>query len=104
MWAEPAGWPVIEPGGFRGQSSVAEARAQSVRHHDDDGCSNVLLWFKSVNSSKGAVKMSDVGQARAPRPLLVRVAATCTGTRALGPGLRSVVWVQGCPFRCAGCL
>lgn len=26
------------------------------------------------------------------------------GTRALGPGLRSVVWVQGCPFRCAGCI
>jgi anaerobic ribonucleoside-triphosphate reductase activating protein len=26
------------------------------------------------------------------------------GTRALGPGLRSVVWVQGCPFRCRGCI
>ena len=26
------------------------------------------------------------------------------GTRALGPGLRSVVWVQGCPFRCSGCI
>lgn len=26
------------------------------------------------------------------------------GTRALGPGLRSAVWVQGCPFRCAGCI
>jgi anaerobic ribonucleoside-triphosphate reductase activating protein len=38
------------------------------------------------------------------RGLLVQVAATCVGTRALGPGLRSVVWVQGCPFRCAGCI
>jgi anaerobic ribonucleoside-triphosphate reductase activating protein len=36
--------------------------------------------------------------------LTVRVAATCVGTRALGPGLRSVVWVQGCPFRCVGCI
>lgn len=35
---------------------------------------------------------------------VVNVAATCVGTRALGPGLRSVVWVQGCPFTCAGCI
>ena len=34
----------------------------------------------------------------------VNVAEICVGTTALGPGLRSVVWVQGCPFRCAGCL
>jgi len=37
-------------------------------------------------------------------PNTVNVAATCTGTRALGPGFRSVVWVQGCPFRCPHCL
>ncbi len=34
----------------------------------------------------------------------LNVAATATGTRALGPGVRSVVWVQGCPFDCAGCV
>lgn len=34
----------------------------------------------------------------------VNVAATWMGTRTLGPGLRSVVWVQGCPFRCSGCM
>jgi anaerobic ribonucleoside-triphosphate reductase activating protein len=34
----------------------------------------------------------------------LNVAATCTATTALGPGLRSVVWVQGCPFRCKGCV
>jgi anaerobic ribonucleoside-triphosphate reductase activating protein len=34
----------------------------------------------------------------------LHVAETCVGTRALGPGLRSVVWVQGCPFRCAECI
>jgi anaerobic ribonucleoside-triphosphate reductase activating protein len=38
------------------------------------------------------------------RPLAVQVAETCVGTRALGPGLRSAVWVQGCPFRCPGCI
>ena len=35
---------------------------------------------------------------------LLQVADTCVGTRALGPGFRSVVWVQGCPFRCQGCI
>lgn len=35
---------------------------------------------------------------------LINVAATCIGTRSLGPGLRSVAWVQGCPFNCAGCI
>ena len=34
----------------------------------------------------------------------LNVAATCTSTRALGPGLRAVAWVQGCPFRCPGCI
>jgi anaerobic ribonucleoside-triphosphate reductase activating protein len=34
----------------------------------------------------------------------LNLAATCVGTRALGPGLRSVAWVQGCPFNCPGCL
>ncbi|WP_394617032.1 4Fe-4S single cluster domain-containing protein [Lentzea sp. JNUCC 0626] len=34
----------------------------------------------------------------------LNVASTCVGTAALGPGFRSVVWVQGCPFRCKGCV
>jgi anaerobic ribonucleoside-triphosphate reductase activating protein len=34
----------------------------------------------------------------------VNVAATCLATRALGPGLRAAIWVQGCPFSCPGCL
>jgi anaerobic ribonucleoside-triphosphate reductase activating protein len=36
--------------------------------------------------------------------VILRVAQTCVGTRTLGPGLRSVVWVQGCPFTCRGCV
>ncbi len=35
---------------------------------------------------------------------LLNIAATCLSTRALGPGLRSVVWVQGCPLHCKGCI
>ena len=34
----------------------------------------------------------------------VNVANICNGTQALGPGLRSVVWVQGCPLNCKGCI
>ncbi|MPY56356.1 4Fe-4S single cluster domain-containing protein [Streptomyces spongiae] len=34
----------------------------------------------------------------------LNVATTWVGTTALGPGRRSVVWVQGCPFHCAGCM
>jgi anaerobic ribonucleoside-triphosphate reductase activating protein len=34
----------------------------------------------------------------------LNVAATCPATRVLGPGVRAVVWVQGCPFDCAGCV
>ncbi len=39
-----------------------------------------------------------------PCSVNLQVAETCVGTRALGPGLRSAVWVQGCPFRCRGCI
>jgi anaerobic ribonucleoside-triphosphate reductase activating protein len=35
---------------------------------------------------------------------MLNIAASCVGTKTLGPGLRSVVWVQGCPFRCTGCI
>jgi len=34
----------------------------------------------------------------------LNVAAICPGTRAMGPGLRSALWVQGCPFSCPGCI
>lgn len=33
----------------------------------------------------------------------LHIAAYLPRSRANGPGLRSVLWVQGCPFRCAGC-
>ncbi|MEJ5313151.1 MULTISPECIES: 4Fe-4S single cluster domain-containing protein [Anaerolinea] len=34
---------------------------------------------------------------------MINVAEVFVGTRALGPGLRTVIWVQGCPFHCKGC-
>lgn len=33
----------------------------------------------------------------------LRVAAYVARSRVNGPGVRAVVWVQGCPFRCPGC-
>lgn len=35
---------------------------------------------------------------------LLNIAATCTSTRSLGPGLRAAIWVQGCPLNCLGCI
>lgn len=37
-----------------------------------------------------------------PMPNL-NIAALCPATRALGPGKRFAVWVQGCPFDCPNC-
>ncbi len=34
----------------------------------------------------------------------LNIAATCPATEAHGPGLRAAVWVQGCVFRCSGCI
>jgi anaerobic ribonucleoside-triphosphate reductase activating protein len=34
----------------------------------------------------------------------LNIAAMAGCTQALGPGMRAVVWVQGCPLRCRGCL
>lgn len=35
---------------------------------------------------------------------MLNIASICPATRALGPGRRFVIWVQGCPFSCAGCV
>lgn len=36
--------------------------------------------------------------------LIINVAEICSATRALGPGLRAAIWVQGCPIGCKGCI
>jgi len=34
----------------------------------------------------------------------LNIAAFSARTQALGPGIRAVIWVQGCPFNCPGCI
>ena len=34
----------------------------------------------------------------------INIAAMTGRTQALGPGMRAVIWVQGCPLNCRGCL
>lgn len=34
----------------------------------------------------------------------LNLAEVCPDTRVLGPGRRYALWVQGCPFRCEGCI
>jgi anaerobic ribonucleoside-triphosphate reductase activating protein len=36
--------------------------------------------------------------------MILNIAELCTATRALGPGLRAAIWVQGCPIHCKGCI
>jgi len=35
---------------------------------------------------------------------VLNIAAIAARTQALGPGTRAVIWVQGCPLNCPGCL
>lgn len=36
--------------------------------------------------------------------LTLSISRTADRTAVLGPGLRAVIWVRGCPLRCAGCV
>ena len=38
------------------------------------------------------------------KPYYLNIAAYAACTQALGPGMRAVIWVQGCPFNCPGCI
>ncbi|MCX6345172.1 MAG: 4Fe-4S single cluster domain-containing protein [Armatimonadetes bacterium] len=36
--------------------------------------------------------------------MYLRIGHVASGITVLGPGSRTVVWVQGCPFTCSGCI
>lgn len=52
--------------------------------------------------TEGQIDLLD-GKLSQPGPIL-NIAALAARTRALGPGMRAAVWVQGCPLHCPGCL
>lgn len=54
--------------------------------------------FRSRRESSAPDKLAVVSEQ------ILNIAATQLGTKALGPGFRAVVWVQGCPFSCTGCV
>lgn len=58
----------------------------------------------NAGSSPGGAGSEPVGAGPGTDAVMLNVAATRVGTEALGPGLRSVVWVQECPFNCRGCM
>lgn len=45
-----------------------------------------------------------LGENSSRHPHCLNIAAYLVDTQALGPGRRSVVWVQGCCFHCKGCI
>jgi anaerobic ribonucleoside-triphosphate reductase activating protein len=48
--------------------------------------------------------MSKKNYSNSPSTSCLNIAAICPATQALGPGLRAVLWVQGCPIHCKGCI
>jgi anaerobic ribonucleoside-triphosphate reductase activating protein len=56
-----------------------------------------------MRGEKPGMGYSDLLGVSGPGDLL-NIAAINPATRSLGPGLRAVIWVQGCEFNCRGCI
>lgn len=51
-----------------------------------------------------ALRLSDVDGELPSEPDVLRLARRSNRCTVLGPGVRAVLWVQGCPLRCPGCV
>lgn len=66
-------------------------------------CSNILFYFtKIVSLPEEGVFM--LGNEHSADRQQLNIAAFSASTQALGPGKRAVIWVQGCPLNCPGCI
>lgn len=74
--------------------------ARQAAGHDGGEAGSALRPARDERDGAGHHR-NDRAAPAAPDLTLSRIAESTT---VLGPGVRAVVWVQGCPLRCTGCL
>jgi anaerobic ribonucleoside-triphosphate reductase activating protein len=89
-------------------SAQAVASPREVVDACDEGNARKAAQYLAASASASEAFTQPVSRSRVNEgdqvENWVNVAGICVGTIALGPGWRSVLWVQGCPFCCDDCI